>query len=59
MIREWTSGLFLTVGEIKALNAQCDTPIFSIDEGKRTFKVINKEGLTELLEQLRREANND
>ncbi|CAK1241077.1 hypothetical protein [Fructobacillus tropaeoli] len=59
MTKRWTTGLFLAVGETKALNAQCGTPIFAIDEGKRTFKVINKEGLTELLEQLRREANND
>ncbi|CAK1245151.1 unnamed protein product [Fructobacillus fructosus] len=59
MIREYTAGVLLTIDQLKEFNTLSDAPIFSIDEGKHTFKVINKEGLTELLEQLRREANND
>ncbi|CAH1853108.1 hypothetical protein R078131_00640 [Convivina intestini] len=59
MVREYTAGVLLTIDQLKEFNALSDAPIFSINEGKHTFKVINKEGLTKLLEQLRRETNND
>lgn len=59
MIKEYTAGVLLTIDQLKEFNALSVTPIFAIDEDRHTFKVINKTGLTELLERLKGEADND